>query len=50
MNKEIKIQDSDSLEKKAIFKDIDTRGNAIIETKEGQKVITSGEISIKGVY
>ena len=50
MNKEIKIQDSDSLEKKAIFKDIDTRGNAIIETKEGQKVIRSGEISIKGVY
>ena len=50
INKEIKIQDSDSLEKKAIFKDIDTRGNAIIETKEGQKVITSGEISIKGVY
>ena len=50
MNKEIKIQDSDSLEKKAIFKDIDTRGNAIIETKEGQKVITSGEISIMGVY
>ncbi len=50
MNKEIKTQDSDSLEKKAIFKDIDTRGNAIIETKEGQKVITSGEISIKGVY
>lgn len=50
INKEIKIQDSDSLEKKAIFKDIDTRGNAIIETKEGQKVIRSGEISIKGVY
>ena len=50
INKEIKIQDGNSLEKKAIFKDIDTRGNAIIETKEGQKVITSGEISIKGVY
>ena len=50
INKVIKIKDSNSLEKKAIFKDIDTRGNAIIETKEGQKVITSGEISIKGVY
>ena len=50
INKEIKIQDGDSLEKKAIFKDIDTKGNAIIETSEGQKVIASGEISIKGVY
>ena len=50
INKVIKIKDSNSLEKKAIFKDIDTRGNAIIETKKGQKVITSGEISIKGVY
>ena len=38
------------LKKKAIFKDIDAQGNAIIETKEGEVVIATGQISIKGVY
>ena len=35
---------------KAIFKDIDEKGNAVIETDIGEEIITSGEISIKGVY
>ena len=32
------------------FKDIDEKGNAVIETDIGEEIITSGEISIKGVY
>ena len=35
---------------KAIFKDIDEKGNAVIETDIVEEIITSGEISIKGVY
>ena len=50
MNKEIEIFDGEHLQKKAIFKDIDAQGNAIIETKEGEEVIATGQISIKGVY
>jgi BirA family biotin operon repressor/biotin-[acetyl-CoA-carboxylase] ligase len=50
INKEIEIFDGEHLKKKAIFKDIDAQGNAIIETKEGEEVITTGQISIKGVY
>ena len=50
INKEIEICDGEHLKKKAIFKDIDAQGNAIIETKEGEEVIATGQISIKGVY
>ena len=50
INKEIEIFDEEHLKKKAIFKDIDAQGNAIIESKEGEEVIATGQISIKGVY
>ena len=50
MNKQIIIEVGNSFKKEAFFKDIDENGNAIIETDEGKKVISSGEISIKGVY
>ena len=50
INKEIEIIDGEHLKKKAIFKDIDAQGNAIIETKDGEEVISTGQISIKGVY
>ena len=50
INKEIEIYDEEHLQKKAIFKDIDAQGNAIIESKEGEEVIATGQISIKGVY
>ena len=50
INKEIEIFDGEHLQKKAIFKDIDAQGNAIIESKEGDEVIATGQISIKGVY
>jgi len=50
MNKEIEIYDGDNLQKEAMFKGIDTQGNAIIESKEGKEVIANGQISIKGVY
>ena len=50
INKEIEIFDGEHLKKKAIFKDIDAQGNAIIETKECEEVIATGQISIKGVY
>jgi biotin-(acetyl-CoA carboxylase) ligase len=51
MNKQIKIEFGNSFKKKeAFFKDIDENGNAIIETDKGKKVMSSGEISIKGVY
>jgi biotin-(acetyl-CoA carboxylase) ligase len=50
MNKQIKIEVGNSFKKEAFFKDIDEIGNAIIETDKGKKVMSSGEISIKGVY
>ena len=50
MNKEIMLENTNSFQKKGIFKDIDEKGNAIIETDIGEEVISSGEISIKGVY
>ena len=50
IDKQIKIEVDNSLKKEAFFKDIDESGNAIIETDEGKKVMSSGEISIKGVY
>ena len=50
INKEIEIFDGEHLQKKAIFKDIDAQGNAVIESNEGEEVIATGQISIKGVY
>ena len=50
MNKEIEIYKSESLQMKGMFKGIDDKGNAIVETKDGLETIVSGEISIKGVY
>ena len=50
MNKEITIEDTNSNQIKATFKDIDEKGNAVVETDIGEEIITSGEISIKGVY
>ena len=50
INKEIEIFDGECLQKKAIFKDIDAQGNAVIKSKEGEEIIATGQISIKGVY
>ena len=50
INKEIEIFDGENLQKKAIFKDIDAQGNAVIESQDGEEVIANGQISIKGVY
>ena len=50
MNKEIEIYNGEHLQKKAIFKDINAQGNAVIESKEGEEIIATGQISIKGVY
>ena len=50
LNKEIEIFDGEHLQKKAIFKDIDAQGNAVIESNEGEEVIATSQISIKGVY
>ena len=50
INKEIEIFDGENLQKKAIFKDIDAQGNAVIESLDGEEVIANGQISIKGVY
>ena len=33
-----------------LLKDIDAQGNAVIESNEGEEVIATGQISIKGVY
>ena len=50
INQEVEIYDGERFVKTAIFKDIDNQGNAIIKTKNGHEKITSGEISIKGIY
>ena len=50
MNKKIKINNGDALEKEAVFLGVDKNGNAIVETDQGREFISSGEISIKGVY
>ena len=50
INKEIEIFDGENLQKKAIFKDIDAHGNAVIESLDGEEVIANGQISINGVY
>ncbi len=50
INKKIKINDGNAFEKEAIFLDVDKNGNAIVKTDQGRELISSGEISIKGVY
>ena len=50
MNKKIKINNGDAFEKEAIFLGVDKNGNAIVKTDQGKEFISSGEISIKGVY
>ena len=50
MNKEVKIYEGKEFIEKTIFKDIDSKGNAILESKNGIKKIRSGQISIKGIY
>ena len=50
MNKKIKINNGDAFEKEAIFLGVDKNGNAIVKTNQGKEFISSGEISIKGVY
>jgi len=50
LNREIEIQNESSLPNKAIFKNIDKNGNAIIETDKGLEIFQSGQINIKGIY
>ena len=50
MNKKIKINNGDALEKEAVFLGVDKNGNAIVETDQGRELISSSEISIKGIY
>ena len=50
INKKIKINNGNACEREAIFLDIDKNGNAIVKTDQGIELLSSGEISIKGVY
>ena len=50
INKKIKIYNNQDKKQNAIFKDVDSSGNAIIETENGLEVFSSGQISIKGIY
>ena len=50
IDKEIEIYENNVLQKKAIFKDINLDGNAIIDTSKGIKILQSGQINIKGIY
>ena len=50
MNKEVEIYEGKKFIEKTIFKDIDSKGNAILESNNGVKKIRSGQISIKGIY
>ena len=50
INKKIKINNGKASEKEAIFLDVDKNGNAIVKTDQGIELLSSGEISIKGVY
>jgi hypothetical protein len=50
IDKEIEIYKDHSLQKKAIFKDINIQGDAIIDTKGGTEILRSGQINIKGIY
>ena len=50
IDKEIEIYKDHSLQKKAIFKDINLQGDAIIDTNRGTEILRSGQINIKGIY
>ena len=50
IDKEIEIYENNVLQKKAIFKDINLEGNAIIDTSKGIEILQSGQINIKGIY
>lgn len=50
INKAIEIHHEDKTIQNAIFKDIDKKGNAIIESNNGVEIFKSGEINIKGIY
>ena len=50
INKKIKINNGNAFEREAIFLNVDKNGNAIVKTDQGIELLSSGEISIKGVY
>jgi BirA family biotin operon repressor/biotin-[acetyl-CoA-carboxylase] ligase len=50
LNKEVEIYKDEEFIKKVIFKDIDEDGNGILQNKNGHERISSGQISIKGIY
>ena len=50
IDKEIEIYENNVLQKKAIFKDINLEGSAIIDTSKGIEILQSGQINIKGIY
>ena len=50
LNKEVEIYKDGEFIKKVIFKDIDEDGNGILQNKNGYEIISSGQISIKGIY
>ena len=50
VDKEIEIYENNVLQKKAIFKDINLEGSAIIDTSKGIEILQSGQINIKGIY
>jgi BirA family biotin operon repressor/biotin-[acetyl-CoA-carboxylase] ligase len=50
LNREVEIYKDEEYIKKVIFKGIDESGNGILENKNGYEKISSGQISIKGIY
>jgi len=50
LNREVEIYKDEEFVKKVIFKDIDENGNGILQSKNGHEKISSGQISIKGIY
>ena len=50
LGKEIEIYDDNKIMQTAIFRDVDSEGNAIIITKKGLEIFKSGQIKIKGIY
>ena len=50
LNREVEIYKDEEFVKKVIFKDIDENGNGILQSNNGHEKISSGQISIKGIY
>ena len=50
LNREVEIYKDEEFVKKVIFKDIDENGNGILQSKNGNEKISSGQINIKGIY